>query len=118
MPPGPFAQACVANGMVYVAGQVGFSPEGGGPISDDVGEQTAQAIANLRTVLEAAGARLEDVVKLTCILPCLEDDYAKFNEAFSKEFGNSFPARTTVAAGLLGGYHVEIEAVAFLSSGQ
>ena len=112
MPPGPFAQAYAANGMIFVAGQVAYDQEKSGPVSDDIKEQTSKVVGNLRTVLKAAGADLEDIVKLTCILPNLPEHYTAFNEAFAQAFGSHFPARTTVQAGLLGGYLVEIEAIA------
>jgi 2-iminobutanoate/2-iminopropanoate deaminase len=116
MPPGPFAQAYRAGDLVFVAGQVAYDADKGGPVSDDIKEQTTKAVDNLRAVLRAAGADLADVVKLTCILPSLPEHYAAFNEAFAAAFDGVHPARTTIQAGLLGGYLVEIEAVAVLPS--
>jgi 2-iminobutanoate/2-iminopropanoate deaminase len=117
MPPGPFGQGSVLDGVVYVAGQVAYDPAKNGPVSDDIREQTVRAIQNLRTVLAEAGAELGDILKLTCILPQLPDHYQAFNEAFREEFGDVFPPRTTIQAGLLGGYLVEIEAVAATDAG-
>lgn len=113
MPKGPFAQAYRHNGIVYVAGQVAFDGVSGKPMLGDIKEQTRQTIKNLEMVLKAAGSSLDNVMKLTCILPNFPTDYIGFNEAFQEFFkGPNFPARTTLQGGLLGGFIVEIEAIA------
>lgn len=113
MPRGPFSQAYRHGDIVYVAGQVSFDPERGEPLLGDIKQQTRRTLANLKLVLEAAGSSLDKVLKLTCILPNFPQDYLGFNEAFAEFYpGPRFPARTTVQAGLLGGFLVEIEAIA------
>jgi|SRR3954447_15909579 2-iminobutanoate/2-iminopropanoate deaminase len=113
MPKGPFSQAVKHNGVIYVAGQVAFDGANGKPLLGDIKEQTRQTLKNLKAVLEAGGSSLERVMKLTCILPNFPTDYVGFNEAFQEFFkGPDFPARTTIQGGLLGGFLVEIEAIA------
>ena len=113
MPAGPYSQAVKHNGVVYVAGQVAFDGETGKPRLGDIKEQTQQTLKNLKAVLEASGSSLDRVMKLTCILPNFPTDYKGFNEAFAEVFrGPTYPARTTLQAGLLGGFIVEIEAIA------
>ncbi len=113
MPKGPFSQAVKHNGIVYVAGQVSFDGEAGAPKLGDIKEQTLQTLKNLKMVLEASGSSLDKIMKLTCILPNFPTDYVGFNEAFAEVFkGPTYPARTTLQAGLLGGFVVEIEAIA------
>jgi 2-iminobutanoate/2-iminopropanoate deaminase len=113
MPPGPFSQAFRRGEMVYVAGQVAYDGACGKPLLGDIKEQTRQTLKNLSTVLAAAGSSLDKVLKLTCILPNLAQDYDGFNEAFKEFFpGPHYPARTSFQGGLLGGYVVEIEAIA------
>ncbi len=113
MPPGPFSQAFRHGDIVYVAGQVAYDGAAGKPVLGDIRVQTRQTLLNLKAVLEAAGSSLDKVLKLTCILPNFPTDYIGFNEAF-KEFypGPHFPARTSIQAGLLGGFIVETEAIA------
>ncbi len=113
MPPGPFSQAFRHGDIVYVAGQVAYDGESGKPVLGDIKAQTRQTLKNLKAVLEAAGSSLDKVLKLTCILPNFPEDYVGFNEAFKEFFpGPHFPARTSIQAGLLGGFNVEIEAIA------
>lgn len=113
MPPGPFSQASRHGDIVYVAGQVSYDGTLGKPLLGDIKVQTRQTLTNLKAVLEAAGSSLDKVLKLTCILPNFPQDYAGFNEAFQEFFpGPHFPARTSIQAGLLGGFIVEIEAIA------
>lgn len=115
MPPGPFAQAYRVDSTIYIAGQIAFDPATQALIGDDVATQTAQVVQNLRTILRAAGGDLENIVKLTCVLPRLHEDYAAFNEAFVNAFGGHSPARTTIGAELLPGCLVEIEAIAAMT---
>lgn len=113
MPPGPFSQAVRHGGLIYVAGQVPYDGTTGKPVLGDIKAQTLQTLKNLETVLTAAGSSLDKVIKLTCILPNFPTDYIGFNEAFREVFkGPKYPARTTLQAGLLGGFLVEIEAIA------
>lgn len=113
MPAGPFSQAYRHNGIVYVAGQVAYDGATGKPMLGDIKEQTRQTLRNLEAVLKASGSSLDRVMKLTCILPNFPVDYIGFNEAFKEFFkGPTYPARTTLQAGLLGGFVVEIEAIA------
>jgi len=117
MPKGPYSQAVKHGNVVYVAGQVAYDGTSGKPMLGDIKEQTRQTLKNLEAVLKASGSSLDRVMKLTCILPNFPTDYVGFNEAFQEFFkGPSYPARTTLQAGLLGGFVVEIEAIALCDS--
>ncbi len=99
-PAGPYSHAVVANGFVYVSGQGPVDPETG-EMPDGFTDQVRQTLRNLRTILEAAGSGLDDVVKVNAYLTDLTR-FAEFNEVYREFFGNDPPARTTVATALLG----------------
>jgi 2-iminobutanoate/2-iminopropanoate deaminase len=108
----PYNQAIVANGFVFVAGQLGIDPATGEPVEGGVGPQTERVFANLRAILEAAGSSLDAVVKTTVFLTNL-DDFAEMNEVYARNIGQTPPARSTVQISRLpSGLIVEIEAIA------
>jgi 2-iminobutanoate/2-iminopropanoate deaminase len=108
----PYSQAVVANGFAYLAGQVGLDEKNNVVAPGDVREQTRVSIDRIRTILAEFGAELTDIVSATVFITDLED-FAAFNEAWAKEFGDHRPARACVIAGLLlPGLVVEIQAVA------
>jgi 2-iminobutanoate/2-iminopropanoate deaminase len=108
----PYSQAIKANGFVFVAGQVSLRPDHGEIVGDTIQEQTEQALANLRAILEAAGSSLDRLVKTTVFLQSL-DDFTGMNEVYKQHVGDQPPARSTVeVAKLPSGALVEIEAIA------
>jgi 2-iminobutanoate/2-iminopropanoate deaminase len=110
----PYNQAIVANGLVFVAGQLGLDPRSGQIVEGGIGPQTERVLANLRAILEAAGSSFDALVKTTVFLTNL-DDFAGMNEIYSREIGNRPPARSTVEVGRLpAGGLVEIEAIALV----
>ncbi len=111
-PAGPYSPAVRAGDFVYVSGQVPRDPRTGELLGATIEEQSAATLANLRRVLEAAGARMEDVVAVTVYLAD-EDDWGAFNAVYRTVFQAPFPARTVVGAGLRG-VRIEISAVGFL----
>lgn len=108
----PYSQAIVANGFVFVAGQVGLQPDHTELVGDGIVEQTEQAFDNLAAILEEAGSGLERIVKTTVFLDDF-DDFAAMNEVYARRIGDRPPARSTVeVAALPSGAKVEIEAIA------
>ena len=93
-PHSPYSHAVVANGFVFVSGQIPVRP-GGGPteiVGTTMQEQTRQSLRNVKTILEAAGSSLDRVVKITVLL-ARPDLYKEMNEAYA-EF---FPGRSRLA---------------------
>ena len=90
----PYSHAVVANGFVFVSGQIPVR-SGGGPtevIGNTMQEQTRQALRNVQAILVAAGSSLERVVSVTVIL-LEEADFAGMNEEWTKWFPMNPPAR-------------------------
>jgi len=111
---GPYSQATRSGGFLFTAGQVGFDPATGELVDGGIAEQTRQVLQNIDGILQAAGARLSDVVKTTVFLVDIAD-FAVMNEAYAAAFGEHRPARSTVAvAALPRGARVEIDAIAEL----
>ena len=110
-PAGPYTHAVLANGLVYVSGQGPVDPETGSA-PDAFQDQVRQTFRNVRTILEAAGSGLEQVVKVNVYLTDLTR-FARFNEVYEEFFHTESPARTTVGAALLG-ILVEVDCVAMV----
>lgn len=92
---GPYSQAVVANGFVFTAGQIGADPASG-ELAEGVAAQAARALANLASVLDAAGSGFDRVVKTTIFLADMAD-FAAVNEVYARHVPDPFPARSTVA---------------------
>lgn len=111
---GPYSQAIRHGNMIFTAGQIPLNPQTGEIVGDDITTQTRQVLDNLSAVLEAGGAKLEQVVKTTCFLNDM-DDFAAFNEVYQLYLGTTAPARSCVAVERLPkDVLVEIEALAIL----
>src|SRR5271170_3995087 len=110
----PYSHAVVANGFVFVSGQIPVRP-GGGPM-DVVGttmqEQTRQALRNVETILKAAGSSLDRVVKVTVLL-ARPELYREMNEAYAEFFTGAKPARSMARFGAdIPGVLVAIDVIA------
>ncbi|MGH7809146.1 MAG: RidA family protein [Candidatus Binatia bacterium] len=111
---GPYEQAIKIGEFVYTAGQIPIDPKTGNLVSGGIKEQTVQVLENLKAVLEAGGSSLDRVVKATVFLKNIAD-FAAMNEIYAEYFGQSKPARSTVAvADLPRGALVEIDLIATL----
>ena len=96
----PYSQAIVANGFVFVAGQVGLQPDHTELVGDGIVEQTEQAFDNLAAILEEAGSGLDRIVKTTVFLDDF-GDFAAMNEVYARRIGDRPPARSTVEVAAL-----------------
>lgn len=111
-PTGAYSPAVRAGDFLYVSGQVPRDPRSGASIGSDVVEQTRQVISNLEAVLDAAGAKLSDVVSVTVYLAS-PDLWTAFNGVYRELMPQPYPTRTAIGASLRG-FLVEISAVAYL----
>jgi 2-iminobutanoate/2-iminopropanoate deaminase len=111
-PAGAYSQAIVAGDFVFVAGQGGRDPRTG-EMLQGIEAQTKQALANIKSVLQAAGTSLENVTKVTVFIADIKE-FSKMNEVYLTFFKKDPPARATVQVVLPEGWMVEIEAVALI----
>ena len=91
-PPATYSQAVKAAGLVFVSGTAPVDPATGAIAGSSIQEQTAQCLANIRAILEAAGSSLDKVVSVTVVLAD-EDDFAGMNEEWLRWFPSDPPAR-------------------------
>ncbi len=108
---GPYSQAILAGNMLFTSGQIALLPDGSF-LDGGIDEQTTQVLTNLQAVLNEAGCDFPNVVKTTVFLSDM-DNFAAMNIIYAKFFGESKPARSTVAVKTLPkNALVEIECVA------
>ena len=113
-PVSAYSQAIQSGSLLFLAGQIPLDPATGKVVSGTIAEETDRIVLNLRAVLSAASATLDNVVKTTVYLTNMAD-FAAFNEAYARHFTIDPPARTTVAVAALPlGVRVEVEAIAAL----
>ena len=110
-PVGPYSQAVISGGFVFVSGQIPLNPKTSKLVVGGIAAQTVQVLENLKAILESAGLTLDDVVKTSVFLSDLSD-FQAFNSVYSRYFEVNPPARTTVQAELIAGVLVEIDAIA------
>jgi 2-iminobutanoate/2-iminopropanoate deaminase len=111
---GPYSQAVSTGDLVFCSGQIPLDPATGELVGGSIADQTRRCMQNLAAVLEAAGASLDAIVKVTVFLTSI-DDYAEFNEAYAEFVGLEPPARAAFAVSALPkGANVEIECIAHL----
>ncbi|WP_206426598.1 RidA family protein [Clostridium sp. E02] len=111
---GPYSQAIIAAGTIYVSGQLPIDPSTGSIAGDDIKAQTRQSLENIRAVLESAGAGMENVVKTTVFLKDI-GEFTEMNEVYAQYFTDDCPARAAFQVGSLPkNARVEIEAIAVL----
>ncbi|RKY29322.1 MAG: reactive intermediate/imine deaminase [Planctomycetota bacterium] len=112
---GPYSQAILVDGWLYLSGQLGINPESGEFVEGGTPAETEQIFRNLKAVLEAAGGSLQSIVATRVYLADMAD-FAAVNEVYKENFKDAPPARECVqVAALPKGGRVEISAVARIS---
>ena len=116
-PQGAYSQGWRAGDFVFVTGTGPVDPSTGKLVGDDIERQTEQTIDNIVSILEADGASLSDVVKVTVHLSDTKL-FARYNAVYAKRFAKPYPVRTTVGSDLghSPGMLVEIDCIAYLSA--
>ena len=112
-----YTDAVRAGDLLFISGLIGVDGQGTLVGGDDVAAQVRQVFENMRAVLDGAGCRFEDVVKVTVYLTDV-DDRPKINPVRQEVFGDARPASTLVEVSRLAvpGAKVEIDAVALIPS--
>jgi 2-iminobutanoate/2-iminopropanoate deaminase len=99
-PKGPYSQAVINNWLLYISGQIPVDPVSGSLVRATIEEETEAVLNNIKIIVEEAGAKMDDVLKVTCYLADI-DDFTRFNNVYEKYFSQKPPARTALQAGKL-----------------
>ncbi len=109
---GPYPQAVIHNGLVYLSGQGSVDPCTNQVMPGTIEKETEMTLENIRIILEECGSSMGKILQITAYLLKMKE-YGRFNEVYEKHFQGLLPARTCVqAAGLPFGLRVEIDAIA------
>jgi len=108
---GPYSQAVRVGNTIWVSGQIPLDPTTKDLIAGDIEAQTRQVFDNLKAIVLAAGATLDDVVKANVYLLDL-GHFALVNKVMAEYFREPYPARAAVGvAALPRGAQVEVECI-------
>ena len=88
---GPYSQAILKNGTLYVSGQLGIDPQTGNMV-EGFEEQTNMVFQNIKAILSAAGMGMSHIVKCSVYLKDL-NDFARMNDIYARYFSAPYPAR-------------------------
>jgi 2-iminobutanoate/2-iminopropanoate deaminase len=94
-PIGPYSQAVMVNGTLYISGQIPIDPATSLVIMGDIEAETRQVMENLGAILKAYGLDHSHIVKTTIFITSM-NDFARINAVYGSFFTKDFPARETV----------------------
>ena len=112
-PVGPYNQSVLANGMLYISGQIAINPADNTLVTGDIETETHQVLKNLGAILKQAGLAYDDVVKCSVFVSDMHN-YARINAVYAEYFEEDrAPARELVEVSNLPKFvNVEISAIA------
>jgi 2-iminobutanoate/2-iminopropanoate deaminase len=111
-PIGAYSQGLRVGDFIFVSGQGPLDPSTGQIVGETIEEQTERVLENIKAILEAGGASMADVVRVSAHLSDLAL-FERYNKVYAAYFPDPKPTRTTVGSQLLG-ILVEIDAIAYV----
>lgn len=114
---GAYSDSVVINGFIFVSGQASVDFKTSKFVLGTIEEETTRTLENIKSILEAAGASMQDVVKCTVHLSDIRE-FDRYNKVYAGYFPGIKPARTTVQSVLAEGIKVEIDCIASLPNQQ
>lgn len=109
---GPYSQAVMCDGFLFVSGQIPLDPATGELVQGNIEAQVRRIIQNMEFIVKEAGGELKDIVKTKIFLMDMQN-FALVNSVYAEYFGDILPARSAIqVAGLPLGAQVEMEAIA------
>ena len=114
LPGGPYSQAIIYNGIIYLSGQGPIDPQTNQVVHGTIEQETELSMENIRIILEEAGSSLSKVLQITAYLLTMRE-YGRFNEVYRRYFPKEPPARTCIqAARLPFDIRIEISVIAYI----
>ena len=111
---GPYSQAVKAGNLMFISGQIPLDPKTGDLVSESIEDQAKQVLDNVKSICEASGNSLDDIVKISIFLTDLSN-FSVVNDVMKEYFSEPYPARATVeVSGLPLGVNVAIEAIVLI----
>ncbi|GAB3825516.1 RidA family protein [Pontibacter rugosus] len=111
-PIGPYSQATLANGTLYVSGQIALDAESGNLVNDNIEAETNKVMQNLKAILAEAGMDFSNVLKCSIFVKDM-NNFGRINETYGSYFSSNPPARETVEVSRLPkDVNVEISCIA------
>jgi 2-iminobutanoate/2-iminopropanoate deaminase len=107
---GAYSDGVVAGGFLFVSGQAAVDFNTSTFVLGTIEEETHLTLQNIKAIIEAAGATMDDVVKSTAHLADI-NDFDRYNKIYAEYFTGIKPARTTVQSVLAEGIKVEIDCI-------
>jgi 2-iminobutanoate/2-iminopropanoate deaminase len=113
VPVGPYSQAVRAGDFLFISGTVPVDPATGEVVEREITAQTRQVMENIKAILEAAGARMDDLVEVTVHLSDAKD-WPAMNDVYRAYFGDYLPARMAFEGKPPLEFLVDTDAIAYL----
>jgi len=114
IPGGPYSQAIIHNGLIYLSSQGPIDPQTNQVVHGTIEQETELSMENIRIILEEAGSSLSKVLQITAYLLTMRE-YGRFNEVYRRYFPKEPPARTCIqAARLPFDIRIEISVIAYI----
>ena len=111
---GPYSQAIVHNGFIYVSGQGSVDPITNRVKAGTIENETRLALENIKSIMNEAGSSLDNILQVRVFLTEIRE-YGRFNDVYREYFKDPMPARTCLQVkNLPFGLRVEIDAVGFI----
>lgn len=109
---GPYSQAVMTGGFLYLSGQIPVDPETGNIVSGGIAEQTKMVLENIKAILSEAGMDMTNLIKLNVYVKDMAN-FNAINEIYAQYFTDNFPARALVEVSELPkSVMIEIEGIA------
>ncbi|MAV89131.1 MAG: hypothetical protein CBD21_01145 [bacterium TMED161] len=108
---GAYSQGSIFENLVFTSGQIAINPISGNLVTDNFSKEVEQVLENVKSVLQAGGSNLDNIIKLTVFITDMSN-FKFVNEVFETFFINDYPARSVVeVSGLPLNVNIEIEAI-------